>query len=1208
MAKEPEPDTVGNANAGEVPDASHNASIQQAVETYVERRAAGDKVDPAEFASEYPEALRPEILSQCQEFLTFDGLLGHQEWQEPETEPEDGRVFGDFLIQEELGRGGMGVVYLAKQRSLNRRVALKVMASGLTLSKRYVERFRREAMATAQLSHRAIVPIHSLTEVDGTFALAMDYVAGRNLADKLDDLRLANVEGEGVAIGTLGTATEKGYVAECAMLVAEVASALAVAHQNQVVHRDLKPRNLMIDDRRQIRLLDFGLAKSLDASRESLSMSGELTGTSHYMSPEQTLAKRVEVDHRADIWSLGVILYEILTLQRPFDGKNQHQIFYEICFKEPVPLQRRNPKVPRDLVTICQKALEKDPAKRYQTASEFEEDLQRFLRWEPVLAKPASTWTRITKFVRRHRTESTLVAAALLISTTVIAYVWVRNSMDQARVEALLVRAAASADTGDYAEAITLTNAALAIRNDNRTRDRLDRYHSDNKRITTEAAFKATRSKQLLEHDREGALRLALEAEQILSSSLTRSAVLDALGKGWEVHNLPTPKRVVAGTWSPSGEQVAIAGYGGSLQFFRNPQDESPIALDGHNPKFPITGVAFANEHRLVSVGLDQTMRLWQPPQSSSLQVIQLKGQASTLHLSKDGQRALIATHVSNDPTSDQLTKGPYLLQAWDTGDGSPIADPIEHRGIILGAAISPDGAIAATVTSNHTPRLWRVDDSSLIAKCADYNSSNKGAAPKLAFSPNNKLCAVGSHDGIVRLYSTRDGSLLASCNHTGAITSIAFDANSGRMLTGSRDETARLWRVEHSLSADHEHASVHEIGVLLGHSGAVSQVAFGPEGQLAATADSAINVFDVGAGRKPNGRAIHRYEVGRSIEKIEFANDGHRILALAGVRSLVWDFSTARGVVTLRQPGKVPAVALLANDSLIATAGDDERLRMWHTRDGRQAWVSERLGMPLLGLGVGRDDRVIACSDVRGLVHVLQVADGAPLYTLNGHTGRVPVIQFCGDQQLLTAGSHPETRQTGRAIIWDLRLKKPSSTLDRPNPMRWADVTRDGSMLVTVEGDDHAARLWSLPNLEPRGEIGEHRETVRQATFSPDGKQVLTASNDGSAHVYRLDGERVVTISTNAKVKRARFSADGQFILTCKAGVSAAAQLWRSSDGTEVVHFDGHRDGLLWGIFNQSGAWAATSALDGTTCLWPTDPVATAKHLPSLRDSDSTK
>ncbi|HIE70915.1 MAG TPA: serine/threonine protein kinase, partial [Planctomycetes bacterium] len=450
------------------------------------------------------------------------------------------RTIGGYAIERELGRGGMGVVYLAKQKSLNRRVALKVMASGLTLSKRHVERFRREAMSTAQLSHRAIVPVHSLIEVDGTFALAMDYVAGRNLADMLDDLRLANNEGEGVAVGTLGIASEKGYVAECAILVAEVASALAVAHHNQIVHRDLKPRNLMIDDRRQVRLLDFGLAKSLDATRESLSMSGEITGTAHYMSPEQTLAKRVEVDHRADIWSLGVILYEILTLRRPFDGKNLQQIVYEICFKEPVPLQRRNAKVPRDLVTICQKALEKDPVKRYQTATEFEADLQRFLRWEPVHAKPASAWTRATKFVRRHRTESAIAATALIVTTVVMAWVMISNAQDDATVKTLLQRAEQRAMAGDYGLAITLTNQALEIRNENGIRDRLGRYHAENKRIANEAAWKATRSQQLLEYDREGALKLALEAEDQLSSAVTRSAVLGALGKGWVTRTLRT--------------------------------------------------------------------------------------------------------------------------------------------------------------------------------------------------------------------------------------------------------------------------------------------------------------------------------------------------------------------------------------------------------------------------------------------------------------------------------------------------------------------------------------------------------------------------------------------------------------------------------------------------------------------------------------------
>ena len=250
-------------------EASQRTSVQQAVEQFVELHSTGAAPDARTFAARFPEELRPQILAQVREFLAFDGLLGHQEWSEPAA-PQDGtaaaaganggtdgsagssggqigRVFGDFLIQEELGRGGMGVVYLAQQRSLHRRVALKVMAAGLTLSKRHVERFRREAAAAAQLRHPAIVAVHALAEVDGTFALAMDYVAGRNLADMLDDLRLQNgapstdepeaakKRGPLAVEGTLGLAPEKGYVAECAMFVAQLASGLAAAHQAGIV-------------------------------------------------------------------------------------------------------------------------------------------------------------------------------------------------------------------------------------------------------------------------------------------------------------------------------------------------------------------------------------------------------------------------------------------------------------------------------------------------------------------------------------------------------------------------------------------------------------------------------------------------------------------------------------------------------------------------------------------------------------------------------------------------------------------------------------------------------------------------------------------------------------------------------------------------------------------------------------------------------------
>jgi serine/threonine protein kinase/WD40 repeat protein len=1200
VTKKPESDLLSDSVHAGDPESSRNHDLLQAIEAFVKLQDAGKAPDPAEFAKQYPQDMRAEILSRVREFMIFDGLLGHQEWQEPTAEAEEGRPFGEFMILEELGRGGMGVVYLAKQKSLDRCVALKVMASGLTLSNRHVERFRREAMATAQLRHRAIVPVHSLIEVDGAFALAMDFVAGRNLADILDDLRLANSEGEGVTVGTLGLASEKGYVAECAMLVAEVASALAVAHQNQVVHRDLKPHNLMIDDRRQVRLLDFGLAKSLDATRESLSMSGEITGTAHYMSPEQTLAKRVEVDHRADIWSLGVILYEILTLTRPFDGKNLQQIVYDICFKEPTPLNRHNTKVPRDLVTICQKALEKDPGKRYQTAAEFEADLQRFLRWEPVHAKPASTWTRATKFVRRHRAESAVAAAVLVATTIVTVFVWVRGTMNASHADELLLRAETYAQAGDLGKAIALTDQALGLRNDNATRERLGRYHAGTQLVETQAAMKVTKSQQLLDHNREEALKLALKAEQQLPSAMTRSAVLEALGSGWEVRDLPTTQRAIEGMWSPVSEQIVIGGDQGSLQFYRSAEDPEPKILVGH--KSWVSGVAFTNDHRIISVGTDQTMRLWQPTHDTPPITVQLPGPGSTLHVSAEGARALVTTYgAGGDAQPPRRTKGPFAAQVWNTNDGSAITAPIPHESMILAAAISPDGeTIATCVAGSGSARLWRAHNGQKIATCANFGPNYGDALPQIAFSPDSTLCAIGMATGTVRLYAADSGSLLGIMHHSDAITSIAFSPNSKRLLTGSRDKTARLWQIDPARSPG-ELFEIRESGILHGHTKEIRQVVFDATGQLAATATDRINIYDVGIQRASND-PIHRYEVGRSIDRIQFAKDSRRILGLAGARSLVWNFGIARGVVTLRQDGKVPAIDLSQDGLRIATAGDDEVLRLWQTRDGRQIWATEQLGSPLKTLDVGPQDRLIAASDVGGAVHVHAMKDGAKQFTLKGHAHPIPVVRFLSDgTQLLTAGARSGASNTGRATVWNLTDQSEQLTLNRPHVITAADVNAAGTLLATVEEGDangHIVRLWSLPGLQPRGQVGDHSEKIRHVRIAPDGNSLVTASSDGTARVFRLTGERITNIRIGLPVRFATFSSNGQQLLTCSVGKGGSAQLWRVNDATEVLHFQGHRN-PMWGSLNSKGAWAATSARDGTTCIWPTDPVAIAKRLP---------
>ncbi|MBL8756001.1 MAG: protein kinase, partial [Planctomycetes bacterium] len=910
-------------------DGSRSTNVQQAVEQFIELHATGQGPDPATFAGKFPEDLRKDVLLQCREFLAFDGLLGHQEWQPTPAKEAQGRSFGDFVIQEELGRGGMGVVYLAQQKSLNRRVALKVMASGLTLSKRHVERFRREAAAAAQLHHPAIVAVHSLSEVDGTFALAMDYVAGRNLADILDDLRLANGDSPTSIEGTLGLAPEKGYVAECAMFVAELASALAVAHAATVVHRDLKPRNLMLDDRRQVRLLDFGLAKSLGEG--SISMSGEITGTAHYMSPEQTLAKRVEIDHRADIWALGVILYELLTLRRPFDGKNLQQVVYEICFQEPVALQQRNHKVPRDLVTICQKALEKDPNKRYPTAAEFEADLQRFLRWEPVHAKPASATTRVLKWMRRHRTESLLAAGLLVFGLVMLGLFWHRD----AQAGELLAAAATAEEQGDFKRAEELASQALAMRNDEATRARHKYYAQAQQTRRAEANKEALESANLKEHDREGAIRAALGAVDKFTSLETRSAVLAALGSGSVARPLLGEvdgklPRLVGGRWSPDGTAVLLFGYGGHASLWDPASARRLALLVGHPDQATLVDATWLDTDRVATVAIDRTLRVWRRSSASLERTVKLDGVPSIMHADAAGKRLLVTTYSTETNV--------YLAQVFDTATGAALAPAVAHAQLFVAAVLDRTGTLAATCGGPEV-KVWRTD----TGAAAFPDIAVKGRVHALEFGLDGNVLAIAcEHE--VRFVHVASGQVVGRASHSKDIYAMAFDTSGSRLVTGSGDLTARVWDLASTDSG--RTLQITESTTLTGHATAVRHVGFTRDGQFALTATGdnrgALSVFDVDTGRGATGTRVHHFEAGQSILRAELAPDGQSVLALAGVaRPMVWDLGGARGVLTIRQSGWAGALAFDATGNHLVTGGSDERLRLWSTASGGLAWTS---------------------------------------------------------------------------------------------------------------------------------------------------------------------------------------------------------------------------------------------------------------------------
>jgi serine/threonine protein kinase/TolB-like protein/Tfp pilus assembly protein PilF len=350
-------------------------------------------------------------------------------------ESSPGERLGDFEILGELGRGGMGVVYKARQISLDRRVALKVLPPAIGLSPQAKVRFEREARAAAKLQHNNIVPVHAIGEQQGQHFYAMDLIEGMPL-DKILPLVRDGKSNEFLTT-TLGirdssqesdTGTRKRDVSIepqtlpgrgswfdiVASIVAEVADALDYAHGEGVVHRDIKPANILLSDRGKPCVTDFGLA---DVAHEpGLTATGTLLGTPAYMSPEQVAAGRMKIDHRTDIYSLGAVLYETLTLECAVRGRTREKIISQILTKEPAEPRQTNRRIPLDLQTICLKALEKDPDRRYQSAGEMARDLREYLNRGLIAARPIGPIRKSVRFVRRHPNVTTATAVVVLVA------------------------------------------------------------------------------------------------------------------------------------------------------------------------------------------------------------------------------------------------------------------------------------------------------------------------------------------------------------------------------------------------------------------------------------------------------------------------------------------------------------------------------------------------------------------------------------------------------------------------------------------------------------------------------------------------------------------------------------------------------------------------------------------------------------------------
>lgn len=353
------------------------------------------------------------------------------------------RYFGDYEILEEIARGGMGVVYKARQASLNRTVALKMILAGELARAEDVQRFRTEAEAAANLQHPSIVAIHEVGEHGGQHYFSMDYIEGQNLAELVKD-------------GPLPPR-------RAAELLKAIAEAIHYAHQRGTLHRDIKPHNVLIDTAGKPHVTDFGLAKRIERD-SGLTQTGAVMGSPAYMPPEQASGKHDLVGPQSDVYSLGATLYKLLTGQTPFGGDSSMATLQKVMQENPAPPSKLNPSVPKDLETVCLKCLEKKPERRYGSARDLAEELGRFLDHEPILAKPANPVRKSWMWLARHPWAITGLFSLVMLVLLALAYgLWEEASMWRWKTTHPQAKARFNALTDIFSESYITTVCVLFL-------------------------------------------------------------------------------------------------------------------------------------------------------------------------------------------------------------------------------------------------------------------------------------------------------------------------------------------------------------------------------------------------------------------------------------------------------------------------------------------------------------------------------------------------------------------------------------------------------------------------------------------------------------------------------------------------------------------------------------------------------------------------
>jgi eukaryotic-like serine/threonine-protein kinase len=1004
-----------------------------------------------------------------------------------------GQLFAQrFQLIRRLGEGGMGQVWLAEQTAPVRRpVALKLIKAGM-YDETVVQRFQAERQSLAIMDHPAIAKVFDAgITPQGQPYFVMEYVPGLPITEYCD--------------------LHKLKIRERLELFIHACEGVQHAHQKAIIHRDLKPANILVievDGEPVPRIIDFGLAKSTSThlTDETLhTRFGLVLGTPGYMSPEQVDPNIRDVDTRTDVYSLGVVLYVLLTGMQPFEMKGRQRPPLEEWLRQ---LREEEPRRPSskvgadretsaqnaaarstdqkqlvsllrgDLDWIAMKVLERDRERRYGTPAELAADLRRCLNDEPVVARPASFAYQLGKLIRRHRI-ATVVAAMMT---------------------ALAVAASGA--------------GLIAVRKEREAQFQAAQALQAQSRLLVQAA-----AQRLRDADQRGAQGIILEV--LTNPAFTELHTPAAISVFQDIRAADLQLAVLSGhgdavisaAYSPDGARIVTASLDHSARVWDARTGAQLEVLTGHGDRVGCAAYSPDGTH-IVTASNDKTARIWNARTGAQLTV--LSGHEEELNsaaYSPDGMRIVTA---AADKT----------VRIWDAATGAQLAVLTGHADIVDSAAYSPDGTRIVTASEDKTARIWDAHTGRQLLVLSGHGNRVNSAA----YSPDGTRIVTASFDNTVRIWDARTGAQLAVLSGGSGVYSAAYSHDGARIVTASFDSTARIW----------DAFSGAQLAVLSGHARYVISAAYSPDDTRIVTAsfDTTARIWSARIGAQLAALTGH----GAYVNAAAYSPDGTRIVTASADRTArIWDALAGTQLAVLTGHGQVLYTAAYSPDGTrIVTAAADKTARIWEARTGAQVAVLTPHAGVVYSAAYSPDSTRIVTALEDNTAQIWDARTVARLATLSGHAGYVYSALYSPDGARIVTASRDKT-----ARIWNARTGVQVAMLTgHGDAVIYAAYSPDGTRIITASRDK-TARIWDARTGAQLSVLAGHRDFVEFAVYSPDGTRIVTASGDKTARIWDArTGTPLAVLSGHSDwVVGAAYSPDGTRIVT--ASNDTTARIW---------------------------------------------------------------